>query len=244
VASLDMCALSLRQFRHCSRFASMAACIHIERTVCTSPLHDPPSTSCIFVFPYGHAEDLATFRSIIVLAATNRLHDVDMALRRPGRFDREIEVAAPSPAARQSMLAATLSSMSHSVTEAQVHEVAALLHGFVAADVVGLCQEAAMAVLRRHVASRRDATSGKKAHGACQHAAQMSDLVVHVEDLRAAAAVVKPSGMREVTVEVPKVVPITATVTHLHLYYTRCLHVLLTACLVVEPGLVAPPWDP
>jgi SpoVK/Ycf46/Vps4 family AAA+-type ATPase len=74
-------------------------------------------------------------RHVIVLAATNRVESVDLALRRPGRFDRELEVGAPSPEARAAMLHSVLRSMRHSLPPAAVSELARSLHGFVAADI-------------------------------------------------------------------------------------------------------------
>ena len=125
----------------------------------------------------------------MVLAATNRPDDVDLALRRPGRFDRELEVAAPSPAARRAMLRRLLAAMPHSVPDSALDDVADSMHGFVAADIAAVCQEAAMAVLRRLHA-------GKLPCG--------EPLTIDASALHAAAGVIRPSGMREMAVEIPK----------------------------------------
>ena len=130
-----------------------------------------------------------------MLAATNRPDSLDGALRRPGRFDREIEVAAPSPLARRGILQSSLSTLSHALSGQEVHDIADALHGFVAADVVGLCQEAAMSVLRRYA----------YAHEAGSKADVLPRLEMTAHDLRVATTVVKPSAMREVAVEVPQV---------------------------------------
>jgi AAA family ATPase len=132
---------------------------------------------------------------VVVLAATNRPDSVDLALRRPGRFDREIEVAAPSPPARHGILTAVLSGMAHSLRTDDITAVANSLHGYVAADIAGLCQEAAMSVLRRYADAAHAQTPGWDA----------VRLEVSAQDVRAAAAVVKPSAMRELAVEVPQV---------------------------------------
>lgn len=117
---------------------------------------------------------------------------MDVALRRPGRFDRELEVTAPSPAARSSILRVALSKMAHTLKPEDITAIAAVLHGFVAADVVAVCQEAAMSVLRRCMAAQPPANNP-------------DSLVVTTADVKAAAAVIKPSGLRQVAIEVPKV---------------------------------------
>lgn len=61
---------------------------------------------------------------VVVLAATNRPDALDGGLRRPGRFDREVEVGAPSPAERRDMLEKLLQHMSHDLTPGQVREAA------------------------------------------------------------------------------------------------------------------------
>jgi SpoVK/Ycf46/Vps4 family AAA+-type ATPase len=124
------------------------------------------------------------------MAATNRPESVDLALRRPGRFDKEFEIGAPSPAARRSMLHSLLSRMSHDISERQVHDVADSLHGFVAADIAAVCQEAALIVLRRLAGG-----------GGLEGRSIQLDLAA----LKEAATIVRPSGMREVAIEVNKV---------------------------------------
>jgi ATP-dependent 26S proteasome regulatory subunit len=57
---------------------------------------------------------------VVVIAATNRLDALDSALRRPGRFDRELEVGVPSPAQRAEMLTARLRGISHALSDVQV----------------------------------------------------------------------------------------------------------------------------
>lgn len=127
------------------------------------------------------------------MATTNRLDSLDAALRRPGRFDRELTVPAPSARARRGILQQQLCRMAHNVPDAQLHAVSDTLHGFVAADIVGLCQEAGIAALQRFVAAAEHGTCGAR------------HLLITEADLRAAAHVVTPSGMREVAVEMPQV---------------------------------------
>ena len=72
---------------------------------------------------------------IVVLAATNRPNAVDPALRRPGRFDREIEIGIPDQTNRHDILRKMLARIPNSITDAQYKEVAAKAHGFVGADL-------------------------------------------------------------------------------------------------------------
>lgn len=124
---------------------------------------------------------------VVVLAATNRPDAIDEALRRPGRFDRELEVGVPTPTQRESILRARLQPVAHALPEEEVHRVAAAAHGFVAADLAALVNEACLHALRRVVAG-----------GA-------GELRVTLEDLRAAENLVRPSAMREMAIEVPRV---------------------------------------
>ncbi|KAJ2159430.1 AAA+-type ATPase [Coemansia sp. RSA 552] len=124
---------------------------------------------------------------VVVLGATNRPQALDAALRRPGRFDREIEIPIPSQAARRSILAKKLAAMPSSLSSEQTDAVAAVTHGFVGADIDALVREAAVTAIRRRAAT---GTEG---------------LAVTYADIVAAMRVVRPSTMREVTLEIPSV---------------------------------------
>nr|GMC90270.1 calmodulin-interacting protein 111 isoform X1 [Ipomoea batatas] len=88
---------------------------------------------------------------LLVIAATNRPDSVEPALRRPGRFDREIEIGVPSPRQRYEILLVLLSEMEHSLADLDIQHLATATHGFVGADLAALCNEAALSSLRRHV---------------------------------------------------------------------------------------------
>ena len=105
----------------------------------------------------GGEKDENDMRGVVVVATTNRPEAVDRALRRPGRFDREIEVGVPTPSARREILQKHMRALRHSVTEAQADALARDAHGFVGADVAALCAGAAMQALRR-VVGREDQT--------------------------------------------------------------------------------------
>jgi transitional endoplasmic reticulum ATPase len=85
---------------------------------------------------------------VIVLGATNRSESLDPALRRPGRFDREIEIGVPNVESRLEILQIHTRGMPLS-EEIDLQELAARLHGYTGADIKALCREAAMKALRR-----------------------------------------------------------------------------------------------
>jgi transitional endoplasmic reticulum ATPase len=85
---------------------------------------------------------------VIVLGATNRSESLDPALRRPGRFDREIEIGVPNVEGRLEILQIHTRGMPLS-EDIDLQELAARLHGYTGADIKALCREAAMKALRR-----------------------------------------------------------------------------------------------
>jgi transitional endoplasmic reticulum ATPase len=85
---------------------------------------------------------------VIVLGATNRSESLDPALRRPGRFDREIEIGVPNVESRLEILQIHTRGMPLS-EDIDLQELAARLHGYTGADIKALCREAAMKALRR-----------------------------------------------------------------------------------------------
>ena len=134
-------------------------------------------------------------RGVMVLAATNRPGAVDGAVRRPGRLDVELEVPVPTARARRGMLEAHLRPLRHSLQPEDVAAIAAASHGFVAADVGRLCQEAALSALRRAVAPVADGAAGAPEAAPPGSA---DEPAVTAADFRAAARVVRPSVLREV----------------------------------------------
>ncbi|MFW9850978.1 MAG: AAA family ATPase, partial [Candidatus Thorarchaeota archaeon] len=93
-------------------------------------------------------DGLAGRGQVIVIGATNRVDDVDEALRRPGRFDREIEIGVPDKIGRLEILQIHTRAMPLS-EEVDLTKLAATTHGFVGADLAALAREAAMQALRR-----------------------------------------------------------------------------------------------
>ena len=93
-------------------------------------------------------DGLAGRGQVIVIGATNRVDDVDEALRRPGRFDREIEIGVPDKKGRLEILQIHTRSMPLS-KDVDLERLAAVTHGFVGADLAALTREAAMQALRQ-----------------------------------------------------------------------------------------------
>ncbi len=134
---------------------------------------------------------------VIVMAATNRPNSIDPALRRPGRFDREIAIGIPNEHARREILDIYARGMPLA-EGVDVGALAATTHGFTGADLNALCREAAMAALRRQLP---ELSLGSDP---IPYEALMA-MEVDMPDFREALSEVAPSGLREVAVEVPNV---------------------------------------
>jgi len=134
---------------------------------------------------------------VIVIAATNRVDAVDPALRRGGRFDREIEVGVPDQEGRKEILHVHTRGMPLADGVA-VDELAENTHGFVGADIESLSKEAAMNALRR-IRPDLDLESDEI------DAEILESIQVTEDDFKEALKGIEPSAMREVFVEVPDV---------------------------------------
>ncbi|NWI10698.1 SPAT5 protein, partial [Crypturellus soui] len=132
---------------------------------------------------------------LLVLGATNRPHALDAALRRPGRFDKEIEIGIPNAEDRLDILQKLLKKVPHSLTAAELVQLAGSTHGYVGADLAALCKEAGLHALRRALGARAERLDHEVA----------SLVRVAFQDFLQAAKEVRPSAMREVAVDVPKV---------------------------------------
>jgi transitional endoplasmic reticulum ATPase len=134
---------------------------------------------------------------IVVIAATNIPNAVDPALRRPGRFDREITIPIPDRNGRLEILEIYSRGMPLGADVDLTH-LAEITHGYVGADLEALCREAAMICLR-HVLADIDFSL---AHVPYE---QLAQLEVRMDHFLAALREVEPSAVREVFVEVPDV---------------------------------------
>ncbi len=133
---------------------------------------------------------------VIVIAATNRPNAIDPALRRPGRFDREIEIRVPDKKARFEILQIHTRNMP--LTDVNLEKISNMTHGFVGADLEYLCKEAAMKCLRR-VLPELNLEEEKIPPEV------LNKLIVTMEDFMEALKEVTPSAMREVYIESPDV---------------------------------------
>ena len=146
-------------------------------------------------------DGLSARGSVIVIGATNREDSIDPALRRPGRFDREIEIGVPDREGRKEVMQIHTRGMPIEGTEDErsklLEELAEITFGFVGADLAALAREAAMRALRRYLPEMDlDKPIATKI---------LAKMIVKREDFREALKDVEPSAMREVLVEIPKV---------------------------------------
>ena len=160
---------------------------------------------------------------VIVIGATNRPNALDPALRRPGRFDREIEIGVPSVTERNEILQVHTrnmpfakeetepkqnAGMAHGFAQQQarstneapswLRQIAGLTHGFVGADLAALCREAAMKALRRYL-PEIDLQQERLPPEI------VDKLEIKQEDFEAAFKEITPTELREVYVEVPTI---------------------------------------
>ncbi len=132
---------------------------------------------------------------VVVIGITNRVNALDPALRRPGRFDREIEIGVPGRAGRLEVLQIHTRGMPLE-KKVNLESLADRTHGFVGADLEALCKEAAMRALRRilpEVDLEAESIPAKV----------LTKLVVEMADFEEALKDIQPSALREVFVEVP-----------------------------------------
>jgi transitional endoplasmic reticulum ATPase len=142
-------------------------------------------------------DGLTRRQNVIVIAATNIPQALDPALRRPGRFDREITVPIPDRHGRREILEIHSRGMPLGESVDMAH-LAAITHGFVGADLEALCREAAMICLRR-ILPDIDFSVTQIPYE------QLSKLEVRPEDFLEALREIEPSAIREVFIEVPDV---------------------------------------
>ena len=142
-------------------------------------------------------DGLETRGQVVVIGATNRVDSVDPALRRPGRFDREIEIGVPDEVGRKEILQIHTRGMPLS-DDVSLDHLADETHGFVGADIESLTKEAAMKALRRYLPEidldEEDVPPSL-----------IDRMIVKRDDFGGALTEVEPSAMREVLVELPKV---------------------------------------
>ncbi|MHC1588630.1 MAG: CDC48 family AAA ATPase [Methermicoccaceae archaeon] len=133
---------------------------------------------------------------VVVIGATNRIDAIDPALRRGGRFDREIEIGVPDADARFEILQIHTKGMPLA-EDVDLKKMADRTHGFVGADIAALCKEAAMKALRRYLPNI--SLDEPIPEGV------LESMRIVQDDFESTLREVEPSAMREVFIEVPKV---------------------------------------
>lgn len=132
----------------------------------------------------------STGSNVLVVATTAKSDLVDGSLRRPGRLDMEFEIYVPTPNMRTEILVKLLAKIPNTLSHEDVESISFITHGFVGADLYGLCSRAIINAVKRH--QKDKATSD-------------DELKVTMTDFRYALTTTKPSAMKEVLVEVPNV---------------------------------------
>jgi transitional endoplasmic reticulum ATPase len=136
-------------------------------------------------------------QNVVVIGATNRVNAIDEALRRPGRFDREVVIGVPDQQGRREVLAIHTRGMPLA-EDVNIDELARVTYGFVGADLGALIREAAMETLRRNLPNF-DLNRGEIP------AQVLENLRVERGDFLGALKRVQPSAMREIMIQVPDV---------------------------------------
>ncbi|KAI0317871.1 AAA family ATPase [Amylostereum chailletii] len=123
---------------------------------------------------------------VVVVATTNRPNAIDPALRRPGRFDREIEIGIPDVEARISIMNVLLANTPHSVTPEELRAVSSRAHGYVGADLAAVIREAGTLAIKRYLDFSRTCSSPESS----------SPIRLTTSDLDAALPTIRPSALR------------------------------------------------
>ncbi|KAF9305374.1 hypothetical protein BGZ74_010422 [Mortierella antarctica] len=105
-------------------------------------------------------DGVASRGRVVVVAATNRPNSIDPALRRPGRFDREIRMEVPREEDRAKIINGLIKDMPHTLSSEDLGMLARMTNGFVGADLEALCRESALKAVHRNVASLMEGNPG------------------------------------------------------------------------------------
>ena len=141
---------------------------------------------------------------VIVIGATNRVNSLDEALRRPGRFDREIDIGVPSKKGRSEIMQIHTRGMPLA-KDVDLDYFASITHGFVGADLESLAKESAMKALRRYLNPEDPKAPKINLEDETIPTEVLETLEVKKEDFLEALKDVHPSALREVSIETPNV---------------------------------------
>jgi len=132
---------------------------------------------------------------VIVIGATNREADIDSALRRPGRFDKEIEISVPNQKAREDILKIHTRNVPLD-KDVSLKEISEITHGYVGADLSALVKEAGIYAIKNVI---------KEINPKINNSKIIENLKIRKKDFEHALGVVQPSALREVFVEIPTI---------------------------------------
>ncbi|XP_002166795.3 ATPase family gene 2 protein homolog A [Hydra vulgaris] len=130
----------------------------------------------------------------VVFAITNNLEGVELSLRRPGRFDQDIEVGVPNVQQRFNILKKLIANFKHKMGDKSIQELASLTHGYVGSDLKALCKEAGMISMKRLLLDSK-----------CLPDRNSVNFSLSLNDFKVALSKIGPSAMKALTVDVPKV---------------------------------------
>ncbi|PFH51085.1 hypothetical protein AMATHDRAFT_143374 [Amanita thiersii Skay4041] len=133
---------------------------------------------------------------VVVIGTTNRPNAIDPALRRPGRFDREIEIGVPDAEARLDILNVLLAKTPHDVSQDDLRALAARAHGYVGADLTAVVREAGTIAIKRWLASQSNAP---------QATSNPSNLALTLPDLLSSLPTIRASALRSLFTELPPI---------------------------------------
>jgi len=145
-------------------------------------------------------DGLISTKQIVVMASTNRVNTIDEALRRAGRFDREVEFGAPGKEGRLEILTIHTRGMPLD-SDINLKELADITHGFVGSDFQALTKETVMCALRRYLPELQEHIVKDDPIPA----EVLEKLLIIKEDFQEALRDVQPSAMREVLIDVPNI---------------------------------------
>lgn len=131
----------------------------------------------------------------VVIAITNKLDAIDLMLRRPGRFDCEIEIVVPNVTERLDILHKLLCDSKHKLSDKDFIELSEITHGYVGADLAALCKESGMMALNGFL----------KSHKIDSDFMFESGFFISLANFKTALCKISPSAMKELTVDIPKV---------------------------------------
>lgn len=143
---------------------------------------------------------------VVVVGATNRPNSVDPALRRPGRFDQEVEIGIPDAEERADILIkqfARMNSQKCALLEEDIKLIALKTHGYVGADLSALCRESVMKAIARGLTGGKESLASIASLG--NYDKMDPNTKVEVSDVESALLDIRPSAMREIFLEMPKV---------------------------------------